>query len=216
MATLTDYISELDDLAGLDLEEDEAERLINEARRKLLTESEWRRANVEVGPTVADQETYDAPAGLYRILKLKVDGYPCFPIDEQTIDKLKTDPEWSYGLPSGAAFYYLTHSSAAAELIGIYPAPSEAGNAIVATIVKEPSDIPSTGEDPDVPTGSQWAIRHYVAAVSYALSEDLKDLADSHRSEFDRAVEELRSLRNKRSRRGPMQARVVGYSTSLG
>lgn len=71
--TFGDLRSALDDLAGVDLDDDQRDDLINEAHRELAVRSEWYRATITIAG-VTDQEAYTLPSDVYRILNLRVDG----------------------------------------------------------------------------------------------------------------------------------------------
>jgi len=75
MSTLADLTTDLRGLAGLKkVTVTEAERLLNEGHRELCVRSEWTRANIALGPTVADQAAYTLPSTVHRPLKVKLDG----------------------------------------------------------------------------------------------------------------------------------------------
>jgi hypothetical protein len=205
--TLAEMVDELNTLGGLDLTTVQAHRLLNEGNRELTVRGEWRRAELELGPTVAGQESYEVPNGVARIRKLYVNGRQFVPIDEAQATKLKLNDLLlrSYGA------YWLSFQDAV-ESVSLYPAPSTADLPIMATVALYPPDLIEDEQEPIVPNDYRRAIVDYAAALAYGYQEDNPELRVFHMDEFDKAVAKLRRHRYTRGAAGPVQMRVTGYT----
>lgn len=198
----------LSDLAGFDAVEDtEVHRLLNEADRELCVRSGWTRANVELGPTVADQEAYTLPDSVYRPLKVKVDGRPYKPADETIVDEIKK----GY-LRQVKPVWWLSFDEDGVEAVSVYPAPS-AGLDLTALSVVYPD--PMADDDDATPTAPEdyhRALGDYAASIIYGYSEDNPDLREYHRARFEEAVIRLRQHRRSRRGKGDVYMAIEGVT----
>ena len=191
--TFGDLRTSFDDLVGLDLDDDERDSLLNQAHRKLAAESEWYRATIELGPTVADQAAYDLPSDVYRVLSLKVSGRTYAPSDDQTAENL------TQGLLrlNANGLWYRTFSAANVEQVSLYPVPGTAGLTISAQVVERPALMDDDADVPVVPEEQRQAIVDGACAVAFAGAEDNIELRAFYQEQFEIAKMELRRLRNK-------------------
>lgn len=207
--TLQQASDELRDLHGLDLEETESFRLLNEGYAELCVRSEWTRATLEIGTTVADQTNYAFPSTptIYRPLKLRVDGQPYTPADEELVDEIVagTMRLLARGL------YWLDHDADGVENFAIYPTPSEADLVIDALCVVFPDTL-EAGDEFGVPGDFARAPIEYTRAVSIGSSEDDPEAQVQGFSAFDAYVTRLRALRRARVGHGPVTMRIRGVT----
>lgn len=204
--TFGELRSELDDLAGLDLETGERDRLLNEGHRELACKADWYRATIDLGPTVTDQAAYTLPADVYRIIRLGVNGSPFDLASAEDIERLSIGELQL----RGDGVYELSFSATNDEQVTIYPTPSTDGYSISALVVERPALMDDDADEPVVPPEYHRAIVDYARGIAIASGEDVPDERAIYMQSFDRAVESLRRLRNSKGRRGVSQVRVVG------
>src|SRR5687767_2053245 len=134
MSALSNYaeLVEALDIYGLDLEETEAQNLINEGYIKLATQSGWTRATVPL-TAVTDQEFYPLPDNVYDIRQVFVGGKFYGYQDEKTVRRI----EDSALTLRGNGIFWQTYSEAGVEGIGLYPTP-ETGTEIYMICVVRP------------------------------------------------------------------------------
>lgn len=203
--TLSELLSELNDLAALDLEDPEAKRLLNEGYIKLVCESGWNRANITY-TGVTDQEAYELDSSIYRILKVFVGGYVYSPQDEESIVRQKVNEIWR----RGNGTFWLSFDEVGAESLSIYPTATEDDEIVVLSIVR-PALLENDDDEPSAcPREFQRGIVDYAAAIALGSVEDAVDLRAFHMQEFERALAGLAALRNSRVGQGPRQVRVQG------
>jgi hypothetical protein len=203
--TLGTAATELLERHGLDLEEDEAFAVLNEGHTELCVRSEWTRASVAVGPSVADQAEYAVHASIYRPLRLAVNGAPWIPSDERMVQRIQAgEIRWSQ-------IWYLTHDSAGAEKFGLYPAPDTSGLAITAYSIVYPDTLEADDEFV-IPRDFHRAPIHYARSVSLGSSEDDTDRENVDAQIFDGYVARLRRHRLSRAGRGPVHMGIEGVT----
>lgn len=206
--TLAELRSQVIEVAGLDLTATEADALINEAHRALCIQSEWTRAYVELGPGVADQQTYDFPANAQRIFKVSIDGRPLFPSSQEDYERvvlgeLQTDEWW----------WWITYTDDGSEKVAVYPTPS-GGEAITAYCLVYPADsLTDDGDEPLTPAEpGDRAILNYVTAQVLGNAEDDTERRDYFLGEFARLAQDLRGLRYSRGARKNARIRIRGIT----
>lgn len=189
--TFGDLRDSLDELAGLDLTDAQRDALLNEGHRELATRSEWYRAEIELGPTVADQEDYALPADLHRILNLSVAGLRFEPSDRLTVDRLRDSTLYLNPMLDGV--WWLSWSAANARQVSLYPAPA-GGLEISALVIERPALMSADADEPVVPSEYRQAIADYASGQAFAAQEDNLDARAFYQEAFDRAVADLRRL----------------------
>jgi hypothetical protein len=179
----------MDDLAGLDLDDEQRDDLLNQAHRELAVRSEWYRATIELGPGVTEQREYTLPDDVYRILKVTINGEVYKPLTEEAADRL------TLGLDSllVAGICWMTWGSANERQVGIYPTVSD-GTAISARVVERPALMTDDADVPVVPEEFTQAIIDKATGIALGSVEDNPDLRSYYEDQFDRKVGELRRL----------------------
>lgn len=205
--TLEELTAEFfDELAGFDsdeISEIEAHRLLNQADTELCTRSGWTRANLDLGPTVEDQAAYALPENVFRPLKVKVEGKPYDPADEETIDRLNAGELRlrSWGL------WWLSFDENGVESVSLYPTPS-ADLSLTALSVIYPTEMTENDDEPASPKDWNRCLVDYAAALAYGYGEDNPQLRDYHQQKFEDQVARLRGHRNMRTGRGDVRMRI--------
>lgn len=186
--TFGDLRSSVDDLAGVDLDDDQRDDLLNEAHRELAVRSEWYRATITVAG-VTDQEAYTLPSDVYRILNLRVDGAAYKPSYQQQADRITN------GLDSllVAGIYWMSWGSANERQFSIYPTV-DTGTDLSLLVIERPALMDSDDDVPVVPEEFRQTIVDRAVGIALGLSEDNPDLRSYHEDLFDRKVGELRRL----------------------
>ncbi len=190
--TFGDLRAQFDDLVGLDLEDTERDALLNEGHRKLATESEWYKAERELGPTVADQAAYALPTDVYRVLELEVGGYEYKPGDRKQIARLNRHE--IVLTPGTAGLWWRSYSSSNVQQISLYPTPGTAGTSIIAYVIERPALMTDDADVPVVPEEFRQAIVDYAAGIGFGGDEDNADMRVFYQDQFDRRVIELRKM----------------------
>ena len=206
---LSQMREQLNGLAGLDLEPEEADQLLNEGYQELTARAEWSRVYY-TDTTVADQEDYTLPANLYRILDVQLSGIPQYLATDEEIAHIRAGNLIQNRDYTGSNLYWLEGNSSGVDHLTLYPTPTDAGNTILLIYVSIPAALEDDDDTPVIPSTFHRAIVNYAAARAYELLEDDKDLADRHTLDFETGVERLRRLRYSRKGRGATQLRVSG------
>lgn len=186
--TFGDLRSSVDDLAGVDLDDDQRDDLLNEAHRELAVRSEWYRATITVAG-VTDQEAYTLPSDVYRILNLRVDGEAYKPSFQQQADRIAN------GLDTllVAGIYWMSWGSANERQFSIYPTV-DTGTDLSLLVIERPALMDSDDDVPVVPEEFRQSIVDRAVGIALGLSEDNPDLRSYHEDLFDRKIGELRRL----------------------
>ncbi len=187
--TFGDLRASLDDLAGLDLDPAQRDALINEGHREIATRSEWYRAEIELGPTVAAQVAYTLPSDVYRVLNLTVGGLRYEPASRTQITRINQDERFL--LVDG--LWWQSYSATNVHQISLYPTPG-AAVAVNALVIERPPLMTLPTDVPVVPEEFRQAIADYAAGIAFASVEDNADMRVFYSGEFERKVADLRRL----------------------
>lgn len=192
---VSEAISELLEIDALDLEDDEAFRLLNEANVELCVRSRWTRATFAIGPTVAGQAAYGFSG--HRItepLAVYVDAVPYTNTDRNDVALINIGDRRQRARGN----WFIDFASDGTETINLLPIPSTAGQTIEVLAVYAPTDLATT--DRFTPPGDfHRACVEYVQGVSLGGSEDDVDRKAIHMAEFERQVARLHARRITRS-----------------
>jgi len=186
---VSEAIAELRNIDALDLTDSEATQLLNEANVELCVRSRWTVATVDMGPTVAGQETYPLPDEIVELREVYVANAPYSNTDQNTIRRINIGElsMRSYGL------WWTSFDGAGAQGLSLYPIPSSAVSLEVLSVVSPPA---LAADDPfTVPADFHRAAIEYVQGVSLGGSEDDLDRRQVHWDEFERQVTRLRARR---------------------
>ena len=205
-ATAIEEIAGQASLHGLDLDESEALRLLNEADTDMCVRGEWTRKRVELGPSVAYQGDYEFDQNeIYRPLRLWVEGAPFEPADEETVGRIGTDT-----YHRGNGLWYLSESDAGARQISLYPIPTEADLEIMASCIVYPEEFEADGSF-NVPPDFRRGLVNYVRWVSLGSSED-DSAAENYGSAYESEVQRLKRHRKAMGGQGPHRMRIKGVT----
>jgi hypothetical protein len=180
---------------------------INQAYTRLVVRSKWRKAQVVIATTVADQAEYTLPATVEDIEEgILVGTEPWSAVGQETLWRLKNGNATADG-----GVWAGDYDDAGNPQIELYPAPDEAGVEVSALAVLKPVPLAVDADTPIVPEDFHDAI------VDGAISTGLRRInerigeADSFEARFREEVEGLRRRGNSRLSTGPVQVQVGGY-----
>lgn len=180
---------------------------INEAYRKMAVRARWRKAQVELAVTVADQAEYALSDDVLDIIEgITVDGAPYASTGQETLWRLKNgDASVDSGVWAG------DYTDTGAQQIELYPAPDEDGLSIQALALLAPSVLEADGDTPIVPVDFHDAIVDGAIATGLRRIDERLAEADSFEARFREEIETLRRRGNMKLSSGPVRAQVVGY-----
>lgn len=199
----------LNGFQGLDLTDAEARDLLNEARRRFALRSQYPRKVEEIGPTVAQQETYSWPADLLLPLKLTVAGRPWAPADPSTVE------EYERGLLrlGDEGVWYEEPDASGDRALHLYPVPQEAV-ALMLEWVYRPVPLVNTSDEPtEFPEEFHDGLLYEAAAVAFEGEEDNVELANYYTQKAEGRMRELMAYDNiRRSGSGVFRIPIVGVT----
>jgi hypothetical protein len=188
--------------AGFDLEDADADLLLNEGHRELVVRAEWLRGAITLTWTPSG---YTLPANVARLRSLAAAGAPL----DQITDVLGLELVNGSASQSGNAVWWPNmNDDGSVETIQIYPAPATDA-AVIAQVALYPPDLVEDEDEPAVPCEYRRGIVSYAAAQAYGAAEDDRDLMDANMADFETKVNRLRAHRLTRFGSGPVQMRVA-------
>lgn len=202
MADLAALRSRAQDIFGLDLEDDEATELYNEADTELCTQSGWTQESVTLDASTYDGQTlFPLPDEVFEVLRVTVNGYPYPSVGIEDGTELNLE-SGVFHLRARGAWYYLPgpngNGDRSTGSAVVYPACSE-GDLVIAAAVVYPDPMVDDTDTPACPPSFERGLHAYVQAISLGGSEDDIERADRHMAEFDRQVNRLRAHRIRRA-----------------
>jgi hypothetical protein len=178
---------------------------INERYTEIVVKSKWRKAQVEIATTVADQAEYALPATVVDIIEgLLVGDVPYDRVGQATLWRLRSGED-----VANRAVWADDYTSTGTAQVELYPAPDDAGDSIQALAVLAPTDLSADADVPIIPADFHGALIDGAIATGYKRLEARLDLAGGLEAEFQGRIEELRRRGNARLQAGPAVIRVV-------
>jgi hypothetical protein len=198
--------SDIDNMAGLALTDEERDRLLNEGNLELTTQSEWLRPTLNLGPTTAGVSRYALPDNFWTVKKVVVAGRPFDNATEETVERVTGSGELALNTDG---LYWIDYDDIGEEQLALYPTPS-ANSTLVLRYVARPPLLTEDEDEPVVP--KRRGIVDYAMAIALGVDEDNADLRAYYKSQFDIAVAELKRLRRMRSGGGVRVMRIAGVT----
>ena len=186
----------------------EAGLRLNEAHRELVAAAESLREVVDLGPTVAGQQTYALPADVVQLLSLRVNGYGYDRKSIDEIDDLNASDAYIVGLYRG--FYAPQFSAGGAAEITIYPTPTQSGLPISGRAAMLPPDLVNDTDLPSLPVDFHWKLVD-PGALAITLSLDDERFADAQakKAEWEQVKLDLRGRTIRRVGGGPARIKLT-------
>lgn len=184
----------------------DADLALNVKYKEMAVRARWFKAEKSIGTTVADQAGYAFSSGdaadVQDVLQLRVGTTVYEPVSVEELWGLRAN---TLSVGHGFAPLYESDQDQGVEL---FPAPTTAGDSIMALVVLEPAAIVSNG--PLIPVDlhgylAEGAIGDLLARVDEHIGE-----SDRYLSRFEAGVELLAQRATGRIGDGPQQMPVFG------
>lgn len=177
---------------------------VNERVREALATSKYRKATVEIGPTVAGQAQYALPEHVVDVRALRVaSGRRWTRASTEELYDLQGGDAWLRSSPGAFAANFEADTDPVVEL---WPAPDEDGSTITLLAAVSLEAELATGDT--IPLPSDLAQRIAVdgaIALGRRRIDEREDLAAGYELRFEKAVQELSRRANSRMGSGPHQ-----------
>jgi hypothetical protein len=211
--TLADAIAQFQgaEAGGFDLSEEQTVSLLNEGVKRFASVSEWIRAELELGPTIASQEEYNLPGNVVKLLRVAVAGYPFERHDLQTLWDLKLGRLGLARPNEGGVFAERFGEDGIEKKFSLWLPPTDAGQPITGLAAITPDDLKPADVLPFPPEYRRGPL-DFAKGIAY---EEIDENPQSGSYFLDRAnarALELRGLTNSRTGAGPVKARVAGHA----
>jgi hypothetical protein len=209
--TVAQLVTAIVDEASFDVTSSQALVWLNRSWRTMLGRARAYRKTVSLGTTVANDATYDAPAGIVELYSVEVAGVPYGRARREDV-YWDTQGRLVWTGPGETGLFYPDATAAAVSSITLIPAPTTAGQAMTGLAATYPPDLTSdaTGDTLLV----AYADNRYEGLIAGAMAigyrrEGNAGLRADAKTEFDQETEELRRDVKRRYRGpGPTQIRV--------
>ncbi len=207
MRTFSDALAQLQgaEAGGFDFSAGQAASLLNEGVKRFAARSEWIKAELELGPTVASQEGYATPENVVKLIGLQVGSITYTATDLRTL--------WQYkqqGLPVRIEGVFAERFNADGKIksFSLLPVPDTDGVTIAALAVITPEDL--SGEDPlPFPEEYNRGALEYAKAIAYEDVDENPESGTYFMRRADERADELRLEAQSRTGRGPYRIPVA-------
>lgn len=212
METLADAIAQLEgpEASGFKFTGPQATLLLNEGVKRLAADSEWIRAEISLGPTVAEQELYELPGKVVRLREVDVAGYPYQREDYEILRNLKLGRLHLTRPNEGGVFAERFGEDGISKLFSLWLPPTDGELPIIGYASITPEDLKESDTLP-FPVQFRRTVLDYAKGIAY---EDVDENPKSGNYFLERAQAEavkLGRLANSRTGKGPHKARVAGH-----
>jgi len=189
-------------------------RALTVRHRKMVVRARLRRSTIDIGPTVANANTYALPSSVAEVLDVTVNGMP-YSRGKHT-DLAAGAQGWTL-LSGPGGLVTPAEDASGARALALYPTPTDAGLPIlVHATLKAATDL-SVSDDATLLVPDDFDEALASGAISALLRGNVgdfrADIARDFEQEYVDACQELRSQVNNQYRgTGPAQIRVVGIN----
>lgn len=216
MQTFADAVEQLTaaSAGGFDFggQSGQAEKLIQEAIKRHAARSQWIRAQLELGPIVADTASYSLPAKIVRLWLVTIGDIEYGRRDLRTAHHLGSG---SYALTynsEGGVFFETFAEDGKTRQVELFPTPDEeqAGETLEGFASIVPDDL-EAGDELPFPEQYRRAVVNYAKATATADVDVDKATGDAWLAQAENESEALRLYANSRSGSGPWKIPVAGH-----
>lgn len=204
---VTQLVSDILDEGGFEASQAQALRWLDRRYKSMVARAESYR-KVSTFATVADQQDYAVPAGLVRAIRIDLDGVDYGRLSPADIARGIR----GYLLLGGDGIAFASAADASgAELVRLYPTPTEAGSTVTVFGAFMPPDLELGGS---LLVDADMMEPLIAGAIATGLKREGRyDSAAAPEQEFMNGCEEWRVRTADRLRtKGPAQIRVVGIN----
>lgn len=208
--TAQELVAEAVDEFGFDLTQARGLQILNARYSKMVAEARWLRVTIDMGVTVADQESYAADPDVVELYELQIGGLGYTKARRQDMIASRLG---RLSLRGSGGVFIPDADGTGADRFTVYPVPgSPAGDAITAFAAVLPPAL-ALGDVPVVPADFLDGLVEGVIATGLARDAEQLAAADRFEARFNAEVERLRVLGKRRLRgNGPRQIRVLGIN----
>lgn len=185
-AILTRVQRAFGDSAGVQIDQTDIIRWINDAQREIVMKNQLLQA---IGTTavVAGQTGYSLPADLLTLRSIKVDGNKLRPLTLSEAETAIPDFDSTANYPSGTP----THFWIWANSFTVYPAPTSVNLQFKIYYTRQPADIANLVDTPELPVQYHNRIVEYCLQQAYELDENWA-ASQAKAQQFDQGVNQLK------------------------
>lgn len=208
MDTFADLVAQFSgaEAGGFDFDPAHSASLLNEGLKRFAARSEWIKAEVSLGATVAGQEGYPLPTNVVKLRGLTVGGTPYIAVDVLTIWQYKTVG----GLPHRVAGAYAERFNDDGKIksFGLFPIPDTADIPIGGLAVITPDDLADGDPLPFPPEFNRGPL-DYAKGIAYESVDENAEAGAYYIGRADERADELRLEAQSRTGSGPYRIPVA-------
>jgi hypothetical protein len=184
-------------LDQFDCTQAQAVRIVNEAYKRMLAESEWLEAEKSITTTVAGQSSYDLPDEVGDLRRVDVGGNPYDGTGTDRMRDLLAGRRDLLAFPPGV-FAKRAKADGTAQ-IDLFPIPAASGVAITGFEALVPADLSYGGASVlKIPVQLHPLFWNGIQAMAYLEVDERPDMAEYHDNAFNAGIAQLIRLKNKR------------------
>lgn len=198
---------------GFKLRSGQVSTLINEGIKCLAEESEWIRAEIEIGETVAGQVLYTVPDHVVRMKSLIIGGLRYSLVDYDDILDIEAGTKRLVERAGfGGVFCERFSEDGATKRIGVYPPPEASGLPIIGNAaIYPPVELGGLDVLP-FPPRFRRAVVDYAKGIAYEDVDENPAAGANYLARADARAGQLRALGKSRTRGpGPFKIPVAGH-----
>jgi hypothetical protein len=173
--------------------------------KRFAARSEWIKAEINLGPTVVDQELYATPENVVKLIGLRVNGVVYTATDARAL--------WDYkqqGLPSRIDGVYAERFNEDGKIksFSLLPIPDTADLAIEGLAVITPADLSGDDQLP-FPEEYNRGLLEYAKGIAYEDVDENPESGSYFIQRADARADDLRLEAQSRTGRGPYRIPVA-------
>lgn len=211
METVADVVEQLTSAQahGFDVTPVQAEKEVQTAIKKVAGISQWIKAELELGPTVAGQSVYGLPDKVIRLYDLLVgENNPYKRYDVRTLWDVKAGRAEVRG--EGGVYAERFAADGTTKSFEIFPTPEETGVIVMGLASIVPDDL-AAGVTLPFPEEHREAVLNFSVGSLYAKTDENRAQANEYEALARGVAESLALLANARTGSGPHKIHVAGH-----
>lgn len=162
---------------------------INDAMREIAVQNDLLQVQGSAA-AVANQKQYALPDEMLKLRRVAYQGFSLRNISVEDADELVSGSALSVanGFPVGTPTHYWVYAG----LITLFPAPSTSGsNDIQLHYTRQPTDVTSTGDTPELPAEYHNRIVEYCLAQAWELDMNVT-MSQVKTNQFQQGIDKLK------------------------
>lgn len=210
--TLADAVVQLrgPEAGGFDFSENQAVSLLQEGVGRLAAASQWVRAELQLGPTVAGQEAYELPDKVVKLKNVYVGGMPFTEVSFDDVFGLKNGRLQLVGAGSeGGVFTERFSEDGLSKFFSLWPVPEDALEVLgLAAIIPDP---PGLNDPLPFPVDMNRVVLDYAKGIAYEDVDENQNAGNHFLERAGQKAQQLLERGNARAGRGPYKIPVAGH-----